>query len=101
MRPCYSLSHLLLSAVLDLRAAAPRLVGARRLPPSIDISRQHGAQQQTRRTPRLRSNDGTDRRTDGRTLDRFTDPSEYTCTGWVKKVSCCTVIDISQATQRP
>jgi len=42
---------------------------------SIDIpplSRKHGAQQQTYRTPRLRSHDGTDgqtdRRTDGRTI---------------------------------
>jgi len=40
------------------RAAVPLLLGARRLPRpapplSIDISRRHGAQQQTRRTPRL------------------------------------------------
>jgi len=34
-------------------AAAPQLVGVRRLPQSIDISRQHDAQQQTRRTPWL------------------------------------------------
>jgi len=33
----------------------------------------HGAQQQTRRTPLLWSNDGTDRRTDGRTLGRYID----------------------------
>jgi len=31
----------------------------------------HGAQQQTRRPPLLLSIDGTDRRTDGRTLDRY------------------------------
>jgi len=41
-------------------AAAP-------LPLSIDISCSHGAQQQTRRTLLLRSNDGTGRRTDRRT----------------------------------
>jgi len=33
-----------------------------------------GAQQQTRRTPPLLLIDGTDRRTDGRTLDRYIDP---------------------------
>ena len=36
-------------------------------PLSIDISCTRGAQQQTRRTPLLRSIDGTDRQTDGRT----------------------------------
>ena len=45
----------------------------RRLQQSIDMSRPPGAQQQTRRTPVLRSIDGTNIRTDGRTLDRFTD----------------------------
>jgi len=40
------------------------------LPLSIDISCPHGAQQQTRRTLLLRSNDGTGRRTDGRTDTR-------------------------------
>jgi len=54
------------------------LQGARRPPLSIDISCPHGAQQQTRRTPRLRSNDETDGRTDGRTLDRFIDPAPHT-----------------------
>jgi len=34
-----------------------------------------GAQQQTRRTPLNRSMDGTDGRTDGRTLDRYIDPA--------------------------
>jgi len=34
----------------------------------IDISCQHGTQQQTRRTPLQRSNDGTDGRTDGHCL---------------------------------
>jgi len=57
----------------------PLLLGARRPPLSIDISCPHGAQQQTRRTPRLRSNDGTDRQTEyGRTLDRFIDPAPRT-----------------------
>jgi len=50
------------------RAAASLLLGARLLlrsapPLSINISRSHGAQQQTRRTPPLWSHDGTDRRT--------------------------------------
>jgi len=57
--------HLLLSAVLRRRAAAPLLLVARLLPLSIDISYRHGAQQQTRRTSLQLSNDGTDRRTDG------------------------------------
>jgi len=53
------------------RAAVPLLLGARRLPRpapplSIDISRRHGAQQQTRRTPRLPSHD--DIQTNGRTV---------------------------------
>ena len=34
-----------------------------------------GAQQQTHRTPLLRSIDGTDGQTDGRTTDRYTDPA--------------------------
>jgi len=54
----------------ERRAAAPLLLGARRPPLSIDISYRHGAQQQTRRTSLLRSNDGTDRRTDTRPLRR-------------------------------
>jgi len=68
-------SYLLLSAVQPLRAAGPLLLGARRPPLSFDISCPHGAQQQTRRTPRLRSNDG---KKDGRTLDRFIDPASHT-----------------------
>jgi len=53
---------LLLSAVLRSRAAALLLPGARRCRPalSIDIFCAYGAQQQTRRTPLLRSTDGTD-----------------------------------------
>ena len=38
---------------------------------------QHGAQQQTRRTPRLWSNGGCDRQTGGRTFDRFVDPAGH------------------------
>ena len=79
--------HLLLSAVMRVRAAAPLLLGARRPPLSIDISCSHGAQQQTRRTPLLRSNDGTvDGRIDAQT-DRGTDtgplyrPCSAYCTG--------------------
>jgi len=62
------------------RAAAPLLLGARRPPLSIDISCPHGAQQQTRRTPRLMSSDGrrTDGQTDGRTIDRSIDPAPHT-----------------------
>jgi len=51
--------------------AVPLLRERTRRPPlSIDVSRPHVAQQQTRRTH------GTDRQTDGRTLDRFIDPIE-------------------------
>jgi len=46
------------------RAASPLLLGARRPTLSIDVSCQHDAQQETRHTPQLRSNDGTDRLTD-------------------------------------
>jgi len=58
------------AAVLQPRTAAPLLLGTRRPPASplsINTSCLHDAQQQIRRTPLLRSNDGTDRRTDGRT----------------------------------
>ena len=48
---------------------------------SINIFCAYGAQQQTRRTPLLRSTDGTDwltdRRADGRTPDRFIDPAPH------------------------
>jgi len=44
---------------------ASLLPRARPLPLSIDISCWHGAQQQSRRTLRLRANDGTDGQTDG------------------------------------
>jgi len=56
----------LLAFAAESRAAAPLLVRARRPPPSIDFSCLHGAQQQTRRMPRLWWNDGTYRQTDGR-----------------------------------
>ena len=59
----------LLAFAAERRAAAPLLLGARSLPLSIDISRPHGAQQQTRRTPQRLSNDGTDGRTDDRYVD--------------------------------
>ena len=51
--------------VAERRAAAPLLLGARRPLLWIDISCLQGPQLQTRRTPLLRSTDGTDRRTDG------------------------------------
>ena len=44
---------------------------------SIDISCPPGPQQQTRRTLVQRSIDGTDRRTDGRTLYRHADPAAH------------------------
>jgi len=56
----------LLAFTAERRAATTLLLGARPPPLSVDISCPHGAQQQTCRTPRLRSNDGKDRRTDGR-----------------------------------
>jgi len=46
----------------ERRAAAPLLLGARRPPPLIDISCPYCTQQQTRRTPLLRSIDGTESR---------------------------------------
>jgi len=50
-----------------LQSAVPRRSCCRApaLVASIDISRLHAAQQQTRRMPLLRFNDGTDGRTDG------------------------------------
>jgi len=57
----------------ERRAAVLLLLGVRRPPLSINISCSHGAQQQSRGTPLLRSNDGTDKRTDGRTPNRYTD----------------------------
>jgi len=70
VQPRPSAVNMTLSAfavVLQPRTAAPLLLGARRPPLSINTSCLHDAQQQTRRTPLLRSNDGTERRTDGRT----------------------------------
>jgi len=58
-------SHLLPSVAAAVRrAAAPR--PAAWLPLSIDVSRRHGAQQQTRHIGVRRVNDGTDRQTDRR-----------------------------------
>jgi len=65
----------------ERRAAAPCCGAVAAVPYalSIDISCPHGAQQQTRRTPLLLSIDGTDRRTDGRTLDCFINPAPILC----------------------
>ena len=52
-------------------------LGDSQLPMSIDISCQHGAQQQTRCSGMQRANDGTDRWTDGQTLDSFIDPAAH------------------------
>jgi len=46
------------------------LLDARRLPLSIDVSRPHGTQQQTRCTSLLLSIDGTDGQTDARPFHR-------------------------------
>jgi len=70
-------------AVLRHRAAAPLLLGAQRSPLSIDISSPHGAQQQTRRTPLLRSNDGRHGRTKTRPLHR---PCSAFCAGSANNV---------------
>jgi len=70
------------ASAADRRAAAPcwapLLLGVRRPPLSIDISCPHSARQRTCRTPLLRSNDGTDKRTDRRPPDRFIDPAPPT-----------------------
>jgi len=63
--------HLLLRAVLRLRAAAAPAVQQ-----AIDISYLPGPQQQTRRTMLQRAN-GTDRQTDRRTAYRFIDAARY------------------------
>jgi len=71
--------YLLLSAVLRRRccgavaAERPRLL-------LIDIFCRRGTQQQTCRTPLLLLMDGTDRQTDGRTLDHVIDPAPHTVT---------------------
>jgi len=69
--PTSAVDVTLLAFAAERRAAAPLLLGTRRPPLSINISRPHGAQQQTRRTPqRLRSNDGTGKQTDRQTDTR-------------------------------
>ena len=65
--PTSALNVTLLAFAAERRAAAPLLVGARRRRRCRSISTfysPHGAQQQAHRTPRLRSNDGTDRQKD-------------------------------------
>jgi len=51
----FSLVNSAINMALPAFAATPLLLGARRPPLSIDISCPHSAQQQTRRTPLLRS----------------------------------------------
>jgi len=63
----------------ERRAAALLLLGARCPPLSVDrlISCPHTAQQQTRRTPLLLSNDKTEKRTERRTdARRFIDSAQ-------------------------
>ena len=67
------------------RCSAPRLL-------AIDISCPRGALLQTRRTPLLLSIDGTDGRTDGRTLDRFIDPAPHT----TRAVSILSLLTLKQ-----
>jgi len=59
-------------------AASSTIQQQRRCLPSIDISSPQGAQHQTRRTLLSLSIEWTDRRTDGRTLDRFVNPAPHT-----------------------
>jgi len=74
-----AISMALRAFAAERRAAAPLILGARCLPLSIDISGPHGDQQQTRHTPLLRSNDGTDGRRDGRTdALPLVDPAPHT-----------------------
>ena len=70
--PSSAVNETLPAFAAERRAAAPLLLGTRRLPLSINISRPRGARQQTRRTPRMLSSDGTDRQTDRQT-ERQTD----------------------------
>jgi len=59
--PASAVNVILLAFAAEQRAATLLLLlGAGRLPLSIDISRPNGAQQQTRHTPQL--HDGTDHR---------------------------------------
>jgi len=59
----------------------------RRLHAAVD--RYQGAQQQTRRPPLLLSIDGSDGRTDKRTLDRFIDTAPHTRpTVWAVSTTC-------------
>jgi len=78
--PTSAVNVTLLAFAAEHRAAALLLLGARRSPLSIDISCPHGAQQQT--CHMLWSTDDTDtqtnRRMDGRTLDRYIDPALHT-----------------------
>jgi len=64
---------------------------------SIDIFWAYGTQQQTRRTPLLRSTDGTDwltdRQADGQTPDRFIDPAPHTIRAVSKSESSCQITD--------
>jgi len=72
----------------ERRAAARLLLSAvpRRPPLSIDTSCAPSAQQQNRRrTPQQLSNDGTDGRTDRRTLDRYTNPAPHRM--WVVSIN--------------
>jgi len=73
----YSAVNVVLPAFAAERRAAASCCGAvaaghRYLLPS------RGAQERTRRTPLLRSIDGTDGRTDGRTPDRYVAPAPHT-----------------------
>ena len=75
--PTSAVNVTLLAVAVERRAAASccgAVAAGRSAPPlPIDLSHTYGAQQQTRRTPRLRSDD----RTDGRTLDRSIYPAPH------------------------
>ena len=89
---------LLAAFAAERRAAAPGCgaAAARRPALSIDIFCAYGAQQQTHRTPLLRSivwDRLTDGQTDGRTPDRFIDPAPHTMRTVSKSESGCQIAD--------
>ena len=79
-----TLPRLLLSSVLRTRLLFPARTSLATVERCLCP---HGAQQQTRRTTLLRSNDGTGRRTSDRYLDRAPHPYAGSVTVPIKRVS--------------
>jgi len=73
---CVQLPTSAVSVTLLAVVAERRAIAAVRRALSIDISRRHGAQQQTRRSRVRWANYGTGRQTERRTPDRFIDSAE-------------------------